>query len=47
MGFSIAVANAVTPIKAQADWQTERHGGHGAVREVCDMILEAAKKGLS
>lgn len=45
VGLSIAVANAVAPIKQQADWETEHHGGQGAVREVCDLILEAAKGG--
>lgn len=39
VGLSIAVANAVTQVKQQSDWQTQQTGGHGAVREVCDMIL--------
>lgn len=41
VGFSVATANAVKMVKKIADWQTELNGGHGAVREVCDFILEA------
>jgi len=38
-GLGVAVADAVDEIKAAADWVTERPGGGGAVREVCDAIL--------
>ncbi len=41
VGFSIAVANAVDQVKEFASWQTQRAGGNGAVREVCDLILRA------
>lgn len=44
VGLSIAVANAVKQVKANADWNTEFSGGHGAVREACDLILEAQGK---
>jgi 3-deoxy-D-manno-octulosonate 8-phosphate phosphatase (KDO 8-P phosphatase) len=44
VGLSVAVANAVDPIKKIALWQTERTGGHGAVRELCDLILKAQNK---
>ena len=44
VGFSIAVANAVSPIKSQADWVTTLPGGHGGVREACDYILEVQNK---
>lgn len=40
-GVSIAVANAVDEVKARADIVTERGGGHGAVREVIELILKA------
>jgi 3-deoxy-D-manno-octulosonate 8-phosphate phosphatase (KDO 8-P phosphatase) len=40
-GVSIAVANAVEEDKARADVVTERGGGHGAVREVIELILKA------
>lgn len=44
VGLSVAVANAVDSIKEIAVWQTERTGGHGAVRELCDLILKAQNK---
>lgn len=43
VGFSIAVANAVDPVKKIVDMITERKGGEGAVREVIDFILTAQK----
>jgi len=36
-----AVANAVEEVKARADYITSKHGGHGAVREVIELILKA------
>lgn len=39
VGFSIAVANAVSAVKAACDYTTHARGGDGAVREVCDLIL--------
>ncbi len=41
VGFSIATANAVRLVKESANWNTELSGGHGAVREACDFILQA------
>lgn len=41
VGYSIAVANAVDALKTQCDYTTSASGGHGAVREICDMILAA------
>lgn len=40
-GTRIAVANASEEVKAQADLVTRARGGEGAVREVCDALLEA------
>jgi len=40
-GIAIAVADAQPEVRAQADWCTRSRGGEGAVREVCDLILEA------
>ena len=40
-GTGIAVANAAEEVKARAHAITESRGGQGAVREVCDAILEA------
>jgi len=39
VGLRITVPNAVAIIKQEADYQTTRSGGLGAVREVCDLIL--------
>lgn len=44
VGLGIAVANAVNQVKEFADWQTHASGGCGAVREVCDFILNAQHK---
>ncbi len=44
VGFPIAVANAVDEVKQRAKYITEKQGGFGAVREVCELILKA--KGL-
>lgn len=44
VGLGIAVANAVRKVKECADWQTEQSGGRGAVREVCELILQAQGK---
>ena len=45
-GISIAVADAATEVKQIATLLTHRAGGRGAVREVCDLILDS-KKGES
>lgn len=39
-GLGISVANAPSYIREHADWITERSGGHGAVREICDGLLD-------
>jgi len=44
VGLGVAVANAVRQVKEFAAWQTEQIGGRGAVREVCDLILNAQNK---
>ena len=43
-GLAVAVANAVDDIKHIAHYTTQHPGGHGAVREVIELILKA--KGL-
>jgi len=40
-GLAIAVADANFAVKQRADWCTTLAGGHGAVREVCDFIMQA------
>lgn len=44
LNFAIAVQNAHPFVKQHAHWITSRSGGYGAVRDVCEFILEA--KGL-
>ena len=44
VGLGVAVANAVNQVKEFATWHTQLHGGRGAVREVCDLILHAQNK---
>ena len=41
VGYSIAVANAVTQVSDLCDYTTVARGGHGAVREVCELVLGA------
>ena len=41
VGFAAAPANAVPEIRQRVHYTAERRGGRGAVREVCDLILEA------
>jgi len=38
-GHSAAPANAAEAVQEVADYVTTRGGGHGAVREVCDLIM--------
>lgn len=41
VGVAVAVANAVDAVKTIADYVTEKPGGEGAVREVCERLLAA------
>jgi 3-deoxy-D-manno-octulosonate 8-phosphate phosphatase (KDO 8-P phosphatase) len=41
VGLAIAVYDATDVVKQRADWCTTLPGGHGAVREVCDFIMQA------
>lgn len=41
VGFSIAPSNACDIVKSSVDLITQKSGGNGAVREVCDLILSA------
>lgn len=44
VGLAIAVQDASELILPYVDWQTHLTGGQGAVREVCDFILQAQGK---
>jgi len=41
VGLAVTVANGEARAKQQAHWITENKGGDGAVREICNLILEA------
>lgn len=40
-GLAVAVADAHPFVRGHADWVTTRRGGEGAVRETCEMLLDA------
>jgi len=40
VGFAATVADAMDDVKPFADLVTERAGGRGAVREICDFLLK-------
>jgi len=44
VGLAIAVQDANEQVLPYVDWQTRLPGGHGAVREVCDYILQVQGK---
>ncbi len=41
VGLAVAPANAVKEVREMVHYTSEQSGGHGAVRELCDLILEA------
>jgi 3-deoxy-D-manno-octulosonate 8-phosphate phosphatase (KDO 8-P phosphatase) len=41
VGCPMTVADGVNEVRALAHYVTERKGGDGAVREICDLIVEA------
>jgi len=44
VGFAVAVADSVAEVKKKAHFVTRLPGGHGAVREVCELLLRAQRK---
>lgn len=42
VGLAVAVADAVEEVKAAAHFMTLADGGHGAIRELTDLLLENA-----
>ena len=44
VGISFSVSDAAVEVKAHADFVTDRKGGQGAVREMCEILLKS--KGL-
>jgi 3-deoxy-D-manno-octulosonate 8-phosphate phosphatase (KDO 8-P phosphatase) len=47
VGFPIAVSDAVPPVKKAAIYVTRAHPGHGAIRELCDLILHSKQTGAA
>lgn len=45
VGVSVAVANAVGPVRSECDYLTTSSGGAGAVREFCELLLSARSTG--
>ena len=43
-GVALAVANAVPEVKRAAHYVTRQSGGHGAIREMVELILKAQSK---
>ena len=44
VGLAVAVGDGVAEAKAAADYVTKARGGHGAIREIVEMILKAQNK---
>jgi len=44
VGLAVSVADAEDRVKEQSHWITQRNGGDGAVREICNLILAAQGK---
>jgi 3-deoxy-D-manno-octulosonate 8-phosphate phosphatase (KDO 8-P phosphatase) len=44
VGLAVSPPNAMEDVKPFAHLITEKRGGHGSVREVCDLILKAKGK---
>jgi 3-deoxy-D-manno-octulosonate 8-phosphate phosphatase (KDO 8-P phosphatase) len=40
-GLGVTVPNAIEQVKLHADWITPRTGGMGAVRDLCELIIQA------
>ena len=43
-GWSVAVADALPEVIREADYVLSHRGGHGAVRELCDLILKSVQE---
>jgi YrbI family 3-deoxy-D-manno-octulosonate 8-phosphate phosphatase len=44
VGYAVAVGDSQPAVKRAADLVLSQFGGHGAVREICDLILESIKR---
>ncbi len=46
-GLSVAVADSASQILRAADYVTQKKGGRGAVREICDLVVSAKQAGIT
>jgi 3-deoxy-D-manno-octulosonate 8-phosphate phosphatase (KDO 8-P phosphatase) len=44
VGLPVAVADAVAEVRRAAAYVTRARPGHGAIREICDLILAARRR---
>jgi 3-deoxy-D-manno-octulosonate 8-phosphate phosphatase (KDO 8-P phosphatase) len=44
VGLPVAVADAVPPVRRAATYITRARAGHGAIREICDLILASRRR---
>ena len=44
VGLGVAVADATADVRQSADYVTKASGGHGAVREIIEIILKAQRR---
>jgi len=44
VGVAVVVGNGIREARAAADYVTKMPGGHGAVREVVELVLKAQNK---
>ncbi len=44
VGLAVAVADSHPDILGSVDFVTSKPGGHGAIREICDLLIKANKK---
>ena len=44
VGLSVAVADGVVEVRRQATYVTRARAGHGAIREICNLILAAHRR---
>ncbi len=44
VGLSACPADAVSKVQKICDFKAKSNGGHGAVRELCDLVYEACEK---
>jgi len=43
-GLAVSVPNGAAEVRGAAHYVTRAHGGRGAVREFCDLVLESRRQ---